>query len=134
MASISQKRSFHAAAIFKCPLSGYLHNHFHRSAYVVNKFSLVSTLNNLAFSIIGSSQSLFSAPPFHVSSPRPLLSLALPPTLGAWVSPKSQNQRLTVCMDTRPDPFGLFSCHSAGFYCREVSDHRSNSNSYSRRK
>jgi hypothetical protein len=25
----------------------YLHNHFHRSAYVVNKLSLISTLNNL---------------------------------------------------------------------------------------
>lgn len=66
-------------AIFKCPLSGHLHNHFHRSAHVVNKFSLVSTLNHLAFSIIGSSRSLFSAPPFHVSSPRPPSFPRLPP-------------------------------------------------------
>lgn len=50
---------------------------FHRSAYVVNKFSLVSTLNNLTLLVIGSSQSLFPVSPCHgVRSSASLLSRA----------------------------------------------------------
>ena len=57
--------SFHVTAIFKCPLSSHLHYHSCRSAYVVNKFSLISTSNNLTLLVIGSSQRPLSVTPFR---------------------------------------------------------------------
>lgn len=63
-------------AIFNCPLSSCLHNHLHRSAYVVNKLSLISTLNNLTLNNWFLPKSPFiDSLPFQSQPP----SLARPP-------------------------------------------------------